>query len=165
MAKKTVFRFEFESDFRIVGLFCNERDYRLSWLLNRYMLFNFSRVADFEFIPNSKKQPGRFSVFYYSDEVFRRRFYLVNNRSSENHLMFTQPAGLDYLMLVKADEDRFDFSALLKNIRAIGQFTAAYQLDNMLGKGRDAFLYDFELFADQKVEAPVKREGFFWSAS
>jgi len=163
MAKKTIFRLEFESEFHLVGLFCNESDYRLIWLLNRYLLYNFARVEDFRFTPHKSNNTEHFSVFHYNDEQFRREFFVVNNRSYESRAMFAQPSGLDYIMLIRAGDSRFDFDTLLKNLRTIAQFTAAYQIDDHLAKGREAFLYDFEMFVDKVVEGPKKRQGLFWS--
>lgn len=162
MAKKTIFKLQFETDFRIVGLFCSERDYRLSWLINRQFLFNLKRTSDFEYLPVKSNESGFFSVFFYYDESCRREYYLVSNRSGSGSTVFTTPPGLDYLLLIKIDDDRFDANSLLTGLRAIPQLSAAYALDDLLAKTKEPFLYDFEMFVLQQIEAPRRKEDLKW---
>lgn len=152
MAKKTLFRLEFETDFRVVGVFCPEKDYRFCWMLNNKLDFNFRRAPDFQFIPPKSKIIEFHAVYYYERESLQRTYYLVNNRSNEGSRLFANPAGLDFLLLVKADDSRFDYNQLLKKIRALPQVTAAYMLDDALGKNKDGFLYDFEVYLSQKTK-------------
>jgi len=162
MAKKTIFKLQFETDFRIVGLFCSERDYRISWLINQQLLFNLKRTPDFEYVPARSNEQSSFSVFFYYDESCRREYYLVNNRSGMGSSLFLTPPGLDYLLLVKLDDDRFDSAPLLSKLRAISQLSAAYVLDDMLGKTKEPFLYDFEMFVLQQIESPRRKEDLKW---
>jgi hypothetical protein len=162
MAKKTLFRLDFESEFRIVGLFCSERDYRLCWLLNRHLGFNFRRAPEFEFPAQKSQKKTLFSVYEYeAPESLHCSFYVVNNRSNEDLLLFNTPPGLDYLLIVKVEETRFSFQELLRKLRTITQLTAAYQLDNVLAKYKKAFLYDFEVFVSQN-EITRKRDDGKW---
>lgn len=152
MAKKTLFRLQFETEFRIVGLFCQERDYRLSWLLNNQLNFNLKRVADFVFYPGKGKDPGDHSVYVCEKEALRQTYFLVNNRNDNGGMMFTAPPGLDFLVLVKADGVRFNFPELLKEFRSVPQITAAYLLDDALGRNKESFLYDFEMFLAHELK-------------
>ncbi len=152
MAKKTLFRLEFETEFRIVGVFCPEKDYRFCWLLNNKLDFNFRRTFDFSSFQPKNKEPEFHSVYRYERESLQRTYFLVNNRSIEGSRLFANPAGLDFLLLVKADDSRFDYGQLLKKIRALPQITAAYMLDDALGKNKDGFLYDFEVYLSQKIK-------------
>ncbi|MFW5707494.1 MAG: IPExxxVDY family protein [Bacteroidota bacterium] len=153
MAKKTLFKLPFETDFRITGVFCRENDYRFTWMLNKHLMFDFRRVADFEFARTREEQPSRHSVFYFDQPTLMRTFFLVNNRSAEGQSIFTNPPALDFLLLVKAEGARFSSVDLLRNLRAISQVTAAYQLDDALGRHKEAFLYDFELFLSLKIKS------------
>jgi hypothetical protein len=152
MAKKTLFRLPFETEFRITGVFCRENDYRFTWLLNSHLFFNFKRVADFEFAPTREKKETNHAVFYFDQPSLMRSFFLVNNRSSEGPNIFTNPPSIDFLLLVKDEGARFSPGDLLRNLRTIPQVTAAYQLDDALGKNKEAFLYDFELFLAHKLK-------------
>ncbi|MFN2394264.1 MAG: IPExxxVDY family protein [Bacteroidales bacterium] len=152
MAKKTLFRLEFETDFRVVGVFCPEKDYRFCWLLNNKLDFNFRRATDFTDITGKSESAELHSVYLYERESLQRTYFLVNNRSNEGSRLFSNPAGLDFLLLVKADDSRFNYNQLLKKIRALPQVTAAYMLDDALGKNKDAFLYDFEVYLSQELK-------------
>ncbi len=163
MAKRTPLKVHYESEFRIVGIVCSEADYRFCWMLNHYLGFDFRRTSDFMFYSSRSKVETRFSVFEYQGlESLQYSFFLVNNRSYDDAPLFANPPGLDFLLLVKADEYRFDFKHLLANLRSIQQLSGAYQLDEALGKDKEAFLYDFEVFLYQEVEGIKKKEEVKW---
>lgn len=147
MAKKTHFRLPYEAEYRVAGVFCPEKDYRLCWLINNYLKVNFSRRSDIS-LPNGKDAGliEQYAVYHHEKEELQQAFFLVSNRSHNGHLLFHSPPQLDFLMLIDADDSRFDFNALLKKIRSIPHVTAAYMLDDVLGRNRDIFLYDFEMF-------------------
>lgn len=152
MAKKISLKLVFETEYRIVGVFCPERDYRFCWLLNNHLKLGFRRTSDFSFFLPKEPAALNFSVFHFAIEHLQQNFYLVNNRSNEGTRLFSTPPGLDYLFVIKADEDRFDMSNLLRQIRSVPQVSAAYLLEDALGKNREAFLYDFEVFVAQELK-------------
>ncbi len=129
-----------------MGVFCQEKDYRFAWILNTYLQFRFRKVKDFEFYPPKETSPFIFSVYSFDQADMNRTFFLVSNRSVQGNRLFDKPPALDYIFLVKADAFRFDFSEMLKKIRGLKQVTAAYLLDDVLGKKKEGFLYDFEFF-------------------
>jgi len=164
MAKKTLFKLQFESDFRLVGLVCNESDYRFCWLLNSQLGYDFRRVSSFEFMPAKSQTLSRFSVYEYDrEDSLYFSLYLVNNRSHDGSLLFGTPAGLDFLLLAKADEGRFHLPDLLKKLRMVSQLQAAFQLDGVLGKNKDPFLYDFEMFVSQEIQSSRKMDDLIWT--
>lgn len=146
MAKKTLFKLEFDSPFKVMGVFCQEKDYRFAWILNTHLQFGFRKEKDFTFYPSQQTIPFVFSVYSFDQTDMQRSFFLVSNRSLQGQRLFDKPPSLDYIFLVKADAFRFDFSELLKKIRGLKQVTAAYLLDDILGRKKEGFLYDFEVF-------------------
>jgi hypothetical protein len=163
MAKKTLFKLQFESEFRLIGLVCSESDYRFCWLLNRQLGYDFCRVSNFEFVPAKSQTSSRFSVFEYDrEESLYFSLYLVNNRSHDGTLLFGAPAGLDFLLLAKADEGRFHLPDLLKKLRTLSQLQAAFPLDGALGKNKEIFLYDFEMFVSHEIHSNRKKDDFTW---
>ncbi len=152
MAKKTLFRLQFETDFRVVGVFCQEADYRICWLINNQLGFNFKRVSDFSSFQSRLGAEAHFSVYHFSTETLQQDIFLVNNHSSEGTPLFTAPPGLDFLLLIKADQARFDYTGLLKNLRSIRPVTASYLIDDALGRNKEPFLYDFEMFLAHELK-------------
>jgi hypothetical protein len=163
MAKKTLFKLQFESEFRIVGVVCSERDYRFCWLLNHHLGYDFRRAPDMEYFSAKAKSTKGFSVYVFEQhESLQCTFYLVNNRSYDDAPLFSSPPGIDFLMIVKADEYRFSFPELIRELRSVKQVLAAYQLDDALGKNKDAFLYDFEVFVSKEIEKSSKKDDLIW---
>ncbi len=129
-----------------MGVFCQENDYRFAWILNTHLHFGFKKVKDFEIYLPKQTMLNIFSVYSFEQTEMNRTFFLVSNRSIQGNRLFDKPPALDYIFLVKADAFRFDFSEMLKRIRGLKQVTAAYLLDDVLGKKKEGFLYDFEFF-------------------
>lgn len=152
MAKKTLFKLPFETEFRIAGLFCGEKDYRLCWLLNNQLPFQFKRSTDFWFTQPKADEALQFAVFYYEEPTLQRTFFLLANRSYQGGVLFNNPPGLDYLLLINADDLRYDYSQMLKSFRDIRQIRAAYMLDDLLGRNKEAFLYDFEMYRAHELK-------------
>ena len=150
MAKRKLHTPPFESDFRVVGIFCRENDYRLSWLLNTKLMFDFKRTLDFGYYSEKLQQPANHSTFHFEQETLLRSFFLLNNRAYEGSTLFDNPQGLDYLLLFRAE--RYESKELLRNLRSLPQITAAYQLDEALGKKRENLLYDFEMYLAQELK-------------
>ncbi len=150
MAKKQLLPFPFQSDFRVVGMVCRENDYRISWLLNTRLLFDFKRTIDFAFYSEKLQQPNNHSVFHFEQDTLQRSFFLLNNRSGEGSIICENPPGIDFLLLLRAE--RYDIKDLLKSLRSLPQITAAYQLDEALGKKRETLLYDFEMYLAQELK-------------
>jgi hypothetical protein len=152
MAKKTLFRVEFETEYRILGLFCLEKDYRLCWLLNKHLQFDFKKTIDFQFATGKNHDFFHYPVFIYDAMLLQRTFILISNQSPQGQIMFPSPRGLNYLLLVRADESRFDLSQFLKSVRDVPQITAAFMIEDALGRYKEEFLYDFELFLAQELK-------------
>lgn len=155
MAKKTLLRLEFDSPFKIVGIFCLEKDYRFCWMMNSFLGFDFHRVTDFAFTPEKITEEQNYSLFSFQNEEAGWHFFLLSNRSAEGVNMFSKPPGINFLLLIKADAFRYDFNKMLKDIRSLKSVTAAFLLDEALGKKKDEFLYDFEYFITHDKDIKV----------
>lgn len=166
MAKKRILRLPVETEYRIIGVVCSERDYRFCWLINKQLGFNFRRVTDFEHKPLKSPFVLKFSAYHYeAHESLQCSFFLVNNRSENDLKLFGTPAGIDFLLLVKADEMRFGFQELINKLRSVQQLSTAWQLDDALGKNKESFLYDFEMFVFKEIEGVKKKKEMIWATT
>lgn len=151
MAKKTLFKIKFESDFRIVGLFCREPGYRMCWFINNHLGFNFKMVHDFISNPENDTEPDGHIVFMFRHTSLGQTYFIISNRGSNGNRLFANSPNVDYLMLVKFDDTRFDVRDLLKAFRSVPNVVGAYMIDDALGRKKEGFLYDFEIFLTQEL--------------
>ncbi|TVR41702.1 MAG: IPExxxVDY family protein [Bacteroidia bacterium] len=144
MPKKLKLKIEQIHDFKTVGIFSTQKDYRLCWLLNKTLNLDLKRIDDFLHSPHNQNTPSSFPLFYQEIPRLMLRYFLLNNRSKEG-LLFPEPKNLDYLLLLDKPSEQHDIDALIKKIRSVPMVQAAYLLDGKLGKKADSFFYDFEM--------------------
>lgn len=142
----------YKTEIKVVGVFCPEKDYRLCWLINNQLRYDFKKTLDFIYPTTQNPEGASFSVYTFERPTLQQSYFLVNNRSHDNQTLFSKPQGLDFLLLINADDSRYNYTQLLKSLRSLSQINAAYMLDDALGKLKESFLYDFELFLSQELK-------------
>jgi len=138
---------DYTPDFRTVGVFTAQKDYRLCWLLDQYLHTAFRRLPDFRFSPDSQKTPLTVPVYRHTDRRLLSSFFLISNKP-EGTVLFQKPANMDYLFLVKQPSDQFDLQRLIKDIRNIPQVSTALEAGPFLGKTAESFYFDFEHYLE-----------------
>ena len=69
--------------FTLLGISCHMKDYRISFLLNKHLGSDFQKMEDLNITLASKKDPAEFSLYYYHDEDYFNKYYLLANRSQD----------------------------------------------------------------------------------
>ena len=144
MTKKHTLQSEITLNYKIIGISSPQKDYRMCWLLNRQLGIELKRVADFCFTPAGSDQDKCFSVYYYGKPFMRLHIYVLANRNDE-FLVFSQPRGIDYLMIFRQPSAQLNLDEMVKSIREIPQVHTAFLLPEQPDKKASAFLFDFEL--------------------
>ena len=143
MSKKRTLAIDYTPDFRAVGIFTAQKDYRLCWLLDQYLRTAFQRLPDFSFVSENQKPPLTVPVFRHTDRRLLRKYFLLPNKL-ETTALFQKPANMDYLFLVQQPSDQFDMQRLIKEIRNIPQVNTAIEAGPFLGKAANSFYFEFE---------------------
>ena len=151
MTKKIVLNLDYEPPFRAIGICCPQKEYRLSWLINKQLGINLKRVADFEYFPQHHQEKKQFPVYRYRDIPLHLDLLLVSNRSG-GLLLFPEPKTLDFLLLVRNPSQQLDLLPVLQKIRKISYVQAAFFVDDKLGKKEGDFFFDFELYLSPKKD-------------
>lgn len=136
------------AEFRAIGIFADQKDYRLCWHLNRHLHTDLRRLPDFYYPPANRKEDLPFAVFHYEDAPLMMRYFLVANKSAEGPLL-SEPKNLDFLLLLRQPSDQFDPPELIRRLRKVPSVKAAVLLDNMPDKRTVSFFYDFEMYVDR----------------
>lgn len=143
MSKKRTLAIDYTPDFKAVGIFTAQKDYRLCWLLDQYLHTAFQRLPDFSLFPESQKPPLQVPVFRHTERRLLSNYFLVSNKLDTTAL-FQKPANMDYLFLVQQPSDQFDLQQLIREIRNIPQVNTAIEAGPFLGKAAESFYFDFE---------------------
>ena len=106
----------------IFGILCDEKEYKVSWLLNQYLGINLARSTNI--IWTNKKLPNTLEFACYKDsETYPESVFLIKNKTIEGHKL-GEYSQFDYLLIVpKLDKD------WKSHIRGIKEVRGVFELD------------------------------------
>ena len=143
MPRKLKLNIEYVPEFSIIGIVSAQKDYRLSWLLNKYLDADLKKLQDFIFRSDKSKNPGRYAAYHHELPDLMAQYFLVSNKSNELHLL-KEPKNLDYLFLLKNPGQHIKAADIVGKIRSVPPVEAAFIIDQP-GAASNTMLYDFEL--------------------
>jgi hypothetical protein len=120
------------------------KDYRISFLLNKHLGSDFLKMEDLKITLNNKKDPTEFSLYYYHDEDYFNKYYLVANRSQEL-VLAPEIKQVDFLIIVEGEFTKTQKDRLIKSIRNITNVNMAYEIKFAEIKNHETLLNDMEM--------------------
>lgn len=87
-----------QEDLYIIGISCQEKDYRLVWGLNEYAEFNFHRL-----IQDLNSECGNYLFPVYEQSNEENAYRVIANQFAGQYFM-KELKALDYLFLISGDE-------------------------------------------------------------
>jgi len=132
---------EVEYDFKLIGISCHEKDYRLCWGINSVMDFTLERTEkELQTFPSKKNpQVSTHTLFSAFDEDSENEFHLIVNRTSMGYLIPEKPQA-DYLFLIKEDGG-LDINDLLQRLRSISFVLTTFMIEVETLKSKDNLLF------------------------
>lgn len=124
-------------DFRLIGISCHARDYRMAWLLNKNLGFTLERMEDLE-VPH-KGGMSLHSIYTSFNEDDRIHIHLIANRSEKGYLI-PERAQLDYLLKIEL-ADHLDTADLQKDLKRIQQVQLVSELEVGSLKSKDNLIF------------------------
>ena len=117
----------YEYDFLLIGISCHEKDYRLSWALNRNLSLQLIKEKeDIEVFINKTNESSLHSFYSYKNEETQNEFILINNRSSTGFLI-PEKNMADYLLIIK-ENFNYPLDFYLKKIKSINFVLTAFNI-------------------------------------
>ena len=118
---------EYEYDFRLIGISCHEKDYRICWGLNNGLRLSLAKEEKgIEVLMKKTNEFSKHAVYSYFQEDTENEFTLLNNRSNAGYLVPEQ-AHADYLFMIKESYD-VDILALISKIKSIPFVLTAFEV-------------------------------------
>ena len=98
---KYVLEEEYDYDFKLIGISCHDKDYRLCWAINQKLKFNLEKEdKDLEILSDNPFEGSSHSMYSYFDEEDQNEFFLIGNRDGTGYLIPEQRQA-DFVLLVK----------------------------------------------------------------
>ena len=110
-----------EFDFRLVGITCHEKDYRLAWSLNRLLGWNLERQED---LVLTNSEVAKFALYTFRPEDENALYTLLSNKSA-GELWLPELPHYDYLLKMEDIQEEPD-DILYRKLRSIPMVVAAF---------------------------------------
>jgi hypothetical protein len=159
--KKLALKDYADFDFKLIGISCQEPDFKLCWYLNNHLFFNLERRDDLAIPMDNDDKCAYYSVFEYKESVRSLDgvqanwlppylseaeeegtvYQLLSNRHEWGNLIPEQ-ATIDFFLLLRGShENATHQQTLLQQIRKIKVVNAAFLMDISKLKNRDNLIF------------------------
>lgn len=139
MNRKTL-KFEIDLDFVLIAVTTSLKDYRICYLINKQLNFNFTKSADLEVDISQQTDPVFFSLYQYKPEHSAANFYFIANKGTDGYLI-PEMRKADYFLMIKDHIDDDDLDKLISSLNRIPEIVAAVKIDPKKIKSRENLLF------------------------
>ncbi|CAN5189115.1 hypothetical protein BH09BAC6_BH09BAC6_22830 [soil metagenome] len=133
-------KFEIDLDFVLIAVTTSLKDYRICYLINKFLNFNFTKISDLplDILPNAEQV--LFSRYHHFWETTETDFYFIANKGSEGYLI-PEMKKADYFLLIRNYIDENDLEGIISALNKISEVVAAVKIDPKKIKSRENLLF------------------------
>jgi len=139
------FEFKYEIDFQLIGIVSAVQEYKVAYQLNQLLKLQFKRIEDWEVLYPKKKELQYFKQYYYKDELLKRVFYLIKNKTGR-FCCLPEFSVVDYLFIWLGEMHEDEMSYFYKQINTLTLVSSAIQINQNDIKNIENILIDEESF-------------------
>lgn len=133
-------KFEIDLDFVLIAVTTSLKDYRICYLINRYLHFNFIKATDLSVDIYQASAPVYFSIYTYNWEASETDFFFIANKGSDGYLI-PEMKKADYFLMIKNYIDDADLEKIISALNRIPEIVAAVKIDPKKIKSRENLLF------------------------
>ena len=133
-------KFEIDLDFVLIAVTTSLKDYRICYLINKHLGFNFIKNTDLSVDINPGSPPVLFSLYHYNWETTETDFYFMANKGSDGYLI-PEIKKADYFLMIKNYIDEKDLDNLITTLNKIPEIVTAVKIDPKKIKSRENLLF------------------------
>ncbi len=133
-------KFDIDLDFVLIAVTTSLKDYRVCYLINKCLNFNFVRTEDLAVDIYQGATPAHFSLFVYKWEASDTDFYFIGNKGPDGYLI-SEMKKADYFLLIRNYIDENDLDNIVSALNRIPEIVAAVKIDPKKIKSRENLLF------------------------
>ncbi|MFD2863362.1 IPExxxVDY family protein [Mucilaginibacter antarcticus] len=133
-------KFEIDLDFVLIAVTTSLKDYRVCYLINKHLNFNFTKFDDLEVDIHPGAAPVYFSLYQFSWQDSETDFYFIANKGTNGYLI-PEMKKADYFIMIKNYIDDTDLENLITGVNRIQEVVAAVKIDPKKIKSRENLLF------------------------
>jgi len=149
-----VFTFDLEDDYLLIGIHSTEEDYRLAYLINKYLKTKFIK---YKHSLDFKDSNVEFPLFEYKNEKTYLNYYLINNKClhvvNEQHntglfggnysttsYLLPEKKKVDFLLKIEGCTREFILE-IVEKLNKIDQIITSYQIETYTLKSKNNLIF------------------------
>ena len=133
-------KFEIDLDFVLIAVTTSLKDYRICYLINKSLNFNFIKIPDLTVDIHHDGNPLLFSLYNYYWETSKTDVYFIANKGTEGYLI-PEMRNADYFLLIKNYFAENDTDGLVSALNKIPDIMAAVKIDPKKIKSHENLLF------------------------
>ena len=107
-----------EEDFCLLSVVTDEPDYKLCWMINRFLDMNFEKQEELQLFHRKRDEEQVFSHFSYHDSDALITFRIIRNRS-ENGYFLDELKNIDYLIHIQGEINTIRINDFMQSVSAL----------------------------------------------
>ncbi len=138
---KKVLKVGADLDFELIAISSTLKDYRICYLINKHLKFNFSKEDDLQVdIYQNSTEPVLFSLYHCQWEATNTDFYFIANRGSDG-LLIPEMRQADYFMMIRNYIDENDLDDIITGLNQLPEIISAIKIDPKKIKSNENLLF------------------------
>jgi len=137
---RKILKFEIDLDFVLIAVTTPLKDYRICYLINKYMNYNFVKTDDLKVEMAQNPSPVFFSMYTYQWESSETDFFFIANKGSDGYLI-PEMRKADYFLMIKNYIDEDDVENIISALNKIPEIVAAVKIEPKKIKSRENLLF------------------------
>ncbi|WP_214073319.1 IPExxxVDY family protein [Mucilaginibacter sp. dw_454] len=137
---KKFLKFEIDLDFVLIAVTTSLKDYRICYLINKCLNFNFIKTDDLAVDIHAGAPQVYFSLYTYNWEASETDFFFIANKGTDGYLI-PEMKKADYFMMIKNYIDDKDLENIISTLNRIPEIVAAVKIDPKKIKSRENLLF------------------------
>ncbi len=131
---------DFEYNFKLVGISCHEKDYRVCWGVNQSLALPLSKEGkEIEVFHKKNNRHSRHTLFSTYDFDSEEEVHLIANRSKSGYLIPEQKHA-DYLLLIKGEEI-LSLENVVSDLKKISFVLTAFSIEVSQLKSKENLIF------------------------
>jgi len=136
MSKKRLL-VDFDYDFTLIGISSHNKDYRLSYEINKALNTNLSKKEDVDFTKKGDKIG--FSMYFFQDEMYEKDIRLLSNKKN-GRILIPEQKLVDYFLILY-DFDFIEVKEILEKLKNINAILTVFQIEVSTLKSKECLLF------------------------
>ena len=128
-----------EYDFKLIGIVCQYKEYRLCHFLNQRLSIRLHRAEDYEIMKPQNRQKLSFSLYTFDPDE-QVHYFLFANKTSGG-ILIPEHKNMDYFLVIKDYQNRLDDDWLLNAIKEIPLVLGAYLVQADLLRSKENLVF------------------------